>query len=218
MTLHATLRTLGWLAGTLFPQQAVRALQGRDFNAALGRVDDALAVAEESRESWEPGELPKVGPKSPKWLREMVELAEAWADDAWRAAGLPDFPDCNCAAHQAADLDDHRPACAARAAGSPAVGERTPDNRPTAGRTPDPRVFDRDAYMAGLTWPEPKVPNLKFPDPAEMKDWPDWLLMAHAANSLAWPEHSKLIDTLRTRSQLGERAHRQMRDLLGGAK
>lgn len=151
MTLHAALRTLGWLAGTLFPQQALRVLQGRDFNAALGRVDDALATEPEYRLDW----------------TEMLNATEESAEvlpPRFTLYGAPgDFPLCNCPARQAADLDDHRPACAARAADSPAADERIPDQRPAAGRTRDAGVFDRDAYMAGLKWPEP-TPRLDRDD------------------------------------------------------
>ena len=107
MRLCDVLRTAGWIAGSLWPEQAVRALRGRDFDAAVARTDEALAVAEESVEAWEPG-----------------------------------------------DLEFTRPVRVSRAADSPAAGERTPDNRPAAGRTFG--QVERDAYFAGLTWPEPK--------------------------------------------------------------
>lgn len=58
MTLRDALRTLGWIAGTVFPQQAVRVLVGRDYDAAVRRVDDALAVAEERSEVLEPSDFP----------------------------------------------------------------------------------------------------------------------------------------------------------------
>lgn len=124
MRLCDVLRTAGWLAGTLVPQQAIRALLNRDFDAAVARTDEALAVAEESVEVWEPGQSP--------------------ADVAWKKI------DATLSGYR----DDARPDCVSRAADSPAAGERTPDNRPAAGRTFG--KVERDAYFAGLTWPEPE--------------------------------------------------------------
>lgn len=110
MRLCDVLRTAGWLAGTLVPQQAIRALRGRDFNATPSVRDyqlewaDMLSATEESTEVLEPRVT--------------------------------------------------RPVRVSRAADSPAAGERTPDNRPAAGRTFG--KAERDQYFAGLTWPEPK--------------------------------------------------------------
>jgi hypothetical protein len=53
-----------------------------------------------------------------------------------------DFPLCNCAGRQAADLDDHRPACAACAADTSPAGVRTPPTVPPAGRDVPPRDLE----------------------------------------------------------------------------
>lgn len=63
-----------------------------------------------------------------------------------------DFPACTCPSRLAADVDDHWPACGARAGDSPAADEPV---SPAAGRTFG--QAERDAYFAGLKWPEPKV-------------------------------------------------------------
>lgn len=142
MRLCDVLRTAGWIAGSLWPEQAVRALRGRDFDAAVARTDDAL-----DDDPFNPSDLTERERAARVRARELLNEAEE-SVEVWE-----------CGGHLAADVDDHLSACVSRAVDSPAAGERTPDNRPAAGR-----IFgkvERDAYFAGLAWPEPKAPEVE---------------------------------------------------------
>lgn len=61
---------------------------------------------------------------------------------------------------------------------------------------------DSSGEVGGHESPSPERPNLKFPEPAEMSQWPDSLLLTHAANNVApyTLEDAALIAELRDRA------------------
>lgn len=182
---HDTLAITGWAAGLvvgglldLIPAQALRVCANRDYNRAV-KMADALADAEAETEVWEPQ-----WPAVPDGVFE--ERAYSGHD--------PRDPDCDFDPWDevALDYDARCPICS-RQPDSTASAVVDPSPAPPAGDDDPAASIPPVQDAAGST-------NLKLPDPTAMDAWPDWLVMEHAANCLAWPDHADVIGELRRRS------------------